>query len=615
MMSRRSWRKEQGGYTVIEILTVAAVIAVLLLIAVPVYRDYLTNTRTVDAVNALEALRLEIRAPAKTRLGLQQCNDTLVLAENLNSDYLALHIGSAPNDLSNPGGSQGYGVTMEVLATIDNQGVDGIAVAKAFYKELQAKMPDDLVAGVVTDSAVAFGVRLSEAGQPFCDPAGALISSSNGALGASGVANRPPIAGDNIRLGRMNEDASLTIDPAMLLASSWDPDGDALIIDSVQPGAGGGKVTGNTASGFVYTPPKDFYGDDVRLLFLVNDGRAVSTGAAYVDVQSVLDPPNVSLTLSAAQQILDTGTDGRAIVDRLNTGGDMREMTLEFSVVGRQGGSATASTGPVIFNYGTNGNNNVISAWRPSNFTVAIHGKDYATGINIADGNNHRVTVSWESATGTLRVFDNGKSVKTFNDVGTGASVPGNGHLVIGQKMNSPGSRSGWTAGEHYNGQVFGSTFSNHHYSEQEISSAPIYAQGQGIIADLRSQGGSMRDLTGNHQVDMQGRYRTSTVDVDTALALIPPGSEVKITVSASPHQSDGKIASLTLNGLGSLTLTDGTNSGRGNVNITGWDLSQLRINLPPGFSGNQDLTLKAVAVDGSQMAESSVISALRMTR
>ena len=612
-MSRGNAQKLQVGYTFIEILSVAAVIAVLVLIAVPVYRGYITNTRTVDAVNALEALRLEIRAPAETRVGLQQCNDALVLAENLTSDYLSFHIGRAPNDLSDPGGAAGYGATMEVMATIDKQGGDGVAVAKRFYEELQTKAPEDLIPGIVTDSAVAFGVRLSEPGQPFCDPAGAMTASSGRQTGSSGSVNRPPVVGNTVDFGRTQEDTPIAISSGAILSASWDPDGDALTI--VRVGASAGSITGDATKGYEYTPTADFFGDDVKIDFEVSDGSSTVKGAGFIDVISVLDPPNVSLTLSAAQQILDTGTDGRAVVDRLNTGGDMDEMTLEFSVVGRQGGSATASTGPVIFNYGTNSNNNVISAWRPSNFTVAIHGKDYATGINIADGNNHRVTVSWDSTTGTLQVFDNGKPVKSFSDVGKGQMVPGDGHLVIGQKMNNPGSRGGWNAGEHYSGQVFGSTFSNHRYTEQEIAGAPIYAQGQGIIADLRSQGGSMQDLTGNHSVDMQGNYRTSTVDVDTALALIPPGSEVKITVNATPHLSDGQITSLALTGLGSLSLTDGTNSGRGSVNITNWDTSQLRINLPAGFSGNQDLTLIAVAGDGSDTAMSSITRTLRMTR
>ena len=55
---------------------------------------------------------------------------------------------------------------------------------------------------------------------------------------------------------------------------------------------------------------------------------------------------------------------------RVDTGGDMREVSLELSVIGRSAGSATGGSGPVIFNYGTSTDNNMISAWRPNNLNI-----------------------------------------------------------------------------------------------------------------------------------------------------------------------------------------------------------------------------------------------------
>lgn len=377
-----------------------------------------------------------------------------------------------------------------------------------------------------------------------------------------------------------------------------------LVTDSDQPHClpPGSALAGGPAPQTPTTPPQTPSGTP-------------STGSVAPAVQPVqkMAEPVARLSLSAKQQIMDTGTSGRAIARQLDTGGDMDGVTLEFSVVGRQGGDASASTGPVIFNYGSQSNNNLISAWRPSNFTIAFGGRDYATGINIADGNNHRVTMSWDSATGELKVFDNGVLAKSFSGVMQGQSLTGNGHLVVGQKMNNPGSGDGWIAAEHYSGQVFGTTLSTHVYSDQEIAGAPLYARSQDIIADLRNEGGSLQDLTGRHSVEMQGDHATSTVDVDTALALIPPGSEVRLGVTAQAGDSNSQIESIELSGLGSLTVSDGVNSGSGSVDITSWNLSGLQIQLPPGFTSNQQITLTVTATDGTDSAQASDTQVLRM--
>lgn len=600
--------KKEAGFTFIELMVAAGLVAVLLLITVPLYRGYVAETRTTDALNALKALELEVRAPARASDGLLACDDSLVSPTNLQSDYLKLRITSAPNDIANPNGPLGYAAAIDVLATIDIHGATGVEVARLFHEELKGQRPGTVIDGVMTDSAVAYAVRLSPPGEPYCDIATAGVAR---APAVSAASNRAPVAGQQVDLGQTKEDTATTITLSRLISASWDPDGDSLSVAAMS--ASSGVISGDASAGFVYTPAKDFHGDDVAIQFEVSDGSESASGTAMIDVTSVVDPPIIELTLSAEQQIMNTGTDGRAVVTGLQTGGDMKGLTLEFSVVGNAGGSATATSGPVIFNYGTQSNNNAISAWRPSNFTIALGGTDYATGINIADGSNHRVTIGWDSATGVLKVFDNGKPVKQFDNVSQGSAVPGMGHLVIGQKMNNPASGDGWNAGEHYSGQVFGTTLSTHVYSDQEIAGAPLYARNQNIVADLRNQGSGMIDLTGQHRVSMQGDFSTSKVQVDTGLALIPPGSEVSISVKAQPGDNDSQLTSLTLSGLGSLTVTDGTNSGSGSVDITNWNQSQIRMTLPSGLASNTTIKLQAVASDGTDDAQAEVTKVLKM--
>lgn len=612
----------QRGFTLVEAMLAAGIAALILSIALPTYNNYMANSRTVDAINTLEALSLEIRAPAKASRYLKACDASLVSAENLKSKYLSLSILPIPNDLSDPNGPKGFAAGVNVMAKIDTQGEVGVEVAKRFYEEIKNGRADSLIDGTMTDSAVAYAIRLSDPGIPFCDTVNTRLSASSGTSSPGSIStgsksstpsasNRAPVAGKNIDLGKTKEDTPIAINAGALVAASWDPDGDTLTVISISVSSG--SISGDSSSGFEYSPSSDFHGDDVQLSFEISDGNATASGTALIDVTSVVDTPTASLVISAAQQVLDTGTTGRAVVSGLQTGGDMQAVTLEFSVVGKQGGSASASTGPVIFNYGTQTNNNAISAWRPSNFTVAIAGKDYASGINIADGTNHRVTLGWESATGVLKIFDNGVLVKTFTGVAKGGTVPGMGHLVIGQKMNNPASGGGWNAGEHYSGQVFSTTLSTHAYSDQEISQAPVYTRNQGIVADIRNQGAGMQDQTGTHQVGMQGDFSSSRVQVDTALALIPPNSEVRLEVTTAAGDADGQITAITISGLGALTLTDGSNAGSGTVDVTNWNLSALRINLPVGFTDNVQLTLSATSSDGLATASADTVQVLRM--
>lgn len=195
-----------------------------------------------------------------------------------------------------------------------------------------------------------------------------------------------------------------------------------------------------------------------------------------------------------------------------------------------------------------------------------------------------------------MRVFDNGVFQKAFTGVSKDTAIQGNGHLVLAQKMNNPGSRSGWNAGEHYSGQIFGTTLATSTFTDQQIAGAPLYTNQEQLVADLRSQGGSMVDVTGRHSVEMQGIPSVSNIHVNTELALNPPGAIDKVSPKAEPGDARSKITNLSSQGLGGLTLTDGKgNSGTGSVNNANWALNSLSITLPPGF--NQDVSLHLISV------------------
>ena len=122
----------------------------------------------------------------------------------------------------------------------------------------------------------------------------------------------------------------------------------------------------------------------------------------------------------------------------LDTKGPLNAFTLDLSFIGD--GSIPPSSGgqgPVMFNYGDSSNShNAISLWNPHSLTVALQGRDYDTGRNVADGNTHRITTTWSSASGVLSVYDNGQLVKSWTGASQGTTIAGSGSMVLAHKDN-----------------------------------------------------------------------------------------------------------------------------------------------------------------------------------
>lgn len=203
------------------------------------------------------------------------------------------------------------------------------------------------------------------------------------------------------------------------------------------------------------------------------------------------------------------------------------------------------------------------------------------------------------SVTGELKIYDNGVLTKTMPNVAKGSVVPGNGHAVIGQKMNTPGTINGRNTGEHYEGQIFGASLATKSLDPTDIARAPLYTatRAEGLAMDVRSQGGAMVDSMG-HPVQMQGNVNVQSAAVDTALALVPASATLTLTASATPGDSDSKISHLEIQGLPArITLNDGAgNMGSGKIDVTNWNLGSMKAHLPPGFKSNVGVTFKAEA-------------------
>jgi VCBS repeat-containing protein len=134
--------------------------------------------------------------------------------------------------------------------------------------------------------------------------------------------NDAPVAGNNTLT--TNEDTSVAVTAAQLLANDSDVDGDVLSVTAVtQPGHG--AVTANAGGGWIYTPAANYNGAD-SFTYTVSDGKGgVTSASVNVTIVAVNDAPvtaadtfttdkNTAITITAAQLLAnDRDVDGDAI--------------------------------------------------------------------------------------------------------------------------------------------------------------------------------------------------------------------------------------------------------------------------------------------------------------
>jgi type IV pilus assembly protein PilE len=207
----------------------------------------------------------------------------------------------------------------------------------------------------------------------------------------------------------------------------------------------------------------------------------------------------------------------------LDTRGPLNAFTLDMSFIGD--GSIPASSGgqgPVMFNYGDGTNaHNAISLWNPHSLTVALQGRDYDTGRDVADGNTHRITTTWDSASGVLSVYDNGQLVKSWQGVSKGAPVAGGGSLVLAHKDNGGNN---YNPAEAFAGRIFHASLANVAVDATGAARPlnQVLDTSRGLLVDIRAQGGSVADSTGRHTLQTAGVTAVVT-GVDSSL-VVPGG-------------------------------------------------------------------------------------------
>jgi len=87
MNNLRTMRK-QGGFTLIELMIVIAILAILLAIAIPAYQDYTVRAKVSEALNAAAPAKLSVSEFFQTQNVLPNTADEAGFSTNFDSEFV-----------------------------------------------------------------------------------------------------------------------------------------------------------------------------------------------------------------------------------------------------------------------------------------------------------------------------------------------------------------------------------------------------------------------------------------------------------------------------------------------------------------------------------------------
>ena len=193
------------------------------------------------------------------------------------------------------------GVDGAVVGTVSSTDFDGDTVTYSLSNNAGGRFAIDSSTGEITvaDSSLldyetttshTITVEVSD---------GNLTSSQDYSIYVKDI-NEAPVIASSIDLGTIDEDNSIVITEAQLLATASDINGDNLSITSLSlDDSGHGSVVDNGNGTWTFNPTSHFSGDNIGFNFIVSDGTPGDevTGTATLDINGVVDTPELSSSL------------------------------------------------------------------------------------------------------------------------------------------------------------------------------------------------------------------------------------------------------------------------------------------------------------------------------
>lgn len=250
---------------------------------------------------------------------------------------------------------------------------------------------------------------------------------------------------------------------------------------------------------------------------------AQSPASAAAAAQSTCTPSQTQVTRSVPRDVMTFGSARTGFAMNsgdLNTGGDLQAFTFEIAVVGGQQVANQGIHGATIFSYASHRNNNEFLIWDPGNVKITFAGQpDVVTGLNINDGANHRLTTTWDSASGTMTLYDNGRQVWR-GVLNAGGVLGGNGKLVMAQDQDSYGG--GFDPADAFQGKIVTAALASAASTAAQVGTGPVqtyFNKDNALITQaVMDAQGRVTDTTGRHTYTTGGSITRTTEMVDTRL-------------------------------------------------------------------------------------------------
>ncbi len=234
-------------------------------------------------------------------------------------------------------------------------------------------------------------------------------------------------------------------------------------------------------------------------------------------VPQCIPPANVMVQRPVMQ--FGGGAQGYIVNEgNLNTGGDMTSLTVEMAFMGGTQVATSGSHGATILSYASTADDNEFSVWNPESLTINFGNEGFDTNLDINDGQSHRLTVSWDSTTGAIHVFDNGISAWT----GTGhrgGIVRGNGKLALGGDQDSYGG--GFSNEDSFRGAIVSASLANRVVPDANIQRGPINTaidSSSGLVTSVVATAQGFEDSTGQYRYSSGAGMSTSQAQVPSSL-------------------------------------------------------------------------------------------------
>jgi prepilin-type N-terminal cleavage/methylation domain-containing protein len=443
------------GFTLIEVLVVIGIVALLAQVALTAYSNYVARARAADIELAFDQMRTRTAVLVRGGANTESCAS---LVQQIQPEQVKSEYASL--DIAFESVAGGFTPTMRVCATRAAFGGRGVDVTREAH-HLLSRVTTMGKGAVVGDTAVSFAVPLAD-GALACKIATAVSTTQACATGVKSASSGTGTA---------------AAQPSLVAA----------VVPTTMP---------------------------------ANPQVAPAVAAA---AQSTCTPSQSQVTRSVPRQVMTFGTarTGFAMNNGdLNTGGDLRAFTFEIAVVGGAQVANQGIHGATIFSYGTRANNNEFLIWDPSNVKITFAGlPDAVTGLNINDGANHRLTTAWDSSTGTMTLYDNGRQAWQ-GVLNRGGVLGGNGKLVLAQDQDSYGG--GFDPADAFQGKIVTTAFASAASTAAQVGSGPIqtyFTKDTGLITQaVMDDQGNVIDATGHHTYVTGGALAKTTEMIDTKL-------------------------------------------------------------------------------------------------